>query len=281
MKDRMKFGISSWCYPWSLGVAVGPQPSKKMTALELLGKAVEYKVDLVQIAENLPLEKLKRAELNELKEFAEANGISIEVGTKGIKKAHLLELLEIASYLQSPILRVLPAFFGSSAVMDEVESCIRQVLPYFEKEGITIVLENTEAFKAEDYAGLMRRIDHPYFKMCLDLANAMGIMEGPDYVMQKLAPYIGNFHFKDVKVTRSETVIGFSVFGTPAGQGDLSLPWIIEQLETFGLNPSIIVELWPTFTENIQKTMVLEDDWVRQSVDYLKSVKRSPKINLL
>jgi len=272
MKDRMRFGISSWCYPWSMGVTVGPQPVKKMTALQLLEKAAEYKVDLVQIAENLPLENLTRNELEDVKDFAVANGISIEAGTKGIEKAHLLKLLEIASYLQSPILRVLPAFFGSSAVMKEVETSIREVLPYFEREGITIVLENTEAFKANDYAGLMKRIDHPSFRMCLDLANALGTMEGPEYVMQKLLPYIGNFHFKDVKVTRSETVIGFSVFGTPAGKGDLSLPWIIEQLETSGLNPSIIVELWPTFTENIQKTMLLEDDWVRQSVDYLKSV---------
>ena len=156
MKDRIIFGISSWCYPWGLGVAVGPQPTKKMTALQLLEKAVEYKVDLVQIADNLPLEKLARNELDQLKDFAEANGISIEVGTKGIEKAHLLKLLEIASYLQSPILRVLPAFFGSSAVMNEVETSIREVLPHFEREGIVIVLENTEAFKANDYAGLMK-----------------------------------------------------------------------------------------------------------------------------
>lgn len=268
----MKFGIGSWCYPWSMGVTVGPQPTKKMTAIQLLEKAVEYKVDLVQIAENLPLEKLTRKELEEVKDFAEANGIAIEVGTKGIEKGHLLKLLDVASYLQSPILRVLPAFFGSSAVMKEVETSIRQVIPHFEREGITIVLENTEAFKANDYAGLMKRIDHPRFRMCLDLANALGTMEGPEYVMQKLLPYIGNFHFKDVKVTRSETVIGFSVIGTPAGIGGLSLPWIIEQLEANGMNPSIIVELWPPFTENIQETMLLEDDWVRQSVDYMKSV---------
>lgn len=269
---KHRFGISSWCYPWSLGVAVGPQPSQKLTAMELLEKAVEYKVDLVQIADNLPLEKLSQSELVELKKKADSNGIAIEVGTKGIEKTHLLRLLEIAKLLQSPTLRVLPAFFGSSALMGEVELCIRQVLPNFEKEGITIVLENTEAFKADDYAGLMNRISHPHFKMCLDLANALGTMEGPEYVMQKLMPYIGNFHFKDVKVTRSETVMGFSVFGSPAGQGDLSLPWIVEHFDAYGLNPSIILELWPTFTENIQKTMVLEDDWVRQSVDYMRSI---------
>lgn len=268
----MKFGISSWCYPWSMGVAKGPQPERKMTAMELLQKAVKYEVNLVQIADNLPLEKLSKNELDDLAAYAGDHGISIEVGTKGIEEAHLLNLLEIAKKFSSPVLRVLPAFFGSSAVMKEVENSIRKVLPRFEKEGVFIVLENTEAFKAEDYAALMERINHPHFKMCLDLANALGTMEGPEYVMQKLIPYVGNFHFKDVKVSRSETVMGFSVYGTPSGQGDLSLPRILGQLHGLGLSPSIIIELWPTFVNNIEDTMALEDAWVRESVAYLRSV---------
>lgn len=253
-------------------MAKGPQPKRKMTAMELLQKAVAYEVDLVQIADNLPLEKLSQPDLEELAEFAKANGISIEVGTKGNEETHLLRLLEISKYFSSPVLRVLPAFFGSAAVMKEVETSIRKVLPQFEKEEVTVVLENTEAFRADAYAALMDRVDHPRFKMCLDLANALGCMEGPEYVMQKLVPYVGNFHFKDVKVTRSETVMGFSVFGTPSGQGDLSLPWILEQLKTHGLAPSVIIELWPTFVENIEKTMVLEDRWLRESVEYMRSV---------
>jgi len=253
-------------------VAKGPQPLRKMTAMELLSRAKEYEVDLLQFADNLPLEKLSRPELEKLAAVAKEEGISIEVGTRGNEEAHLLKLLEITIQFNSPILRVLPAFFGSSAVMKEVEANIRRVLPRFEREEVTIVLENTEAFKAAEYAALMERMDHPNFKMCLDLANALGTMEGPEYVMDKLLPYVGNFHFKDVKVTRSETIVGFSVVGTPSGQGDLSLPWILEQLEAQDLAPSIIIELWPTFMENIEKTMALEEAWVRESVDYMRSV---------
>jgi sugar phosphate isomerase/epimerase len=262
-----------------MGVAKGPQPEKIMTAIELLQKAVEYEVDLVQIADNLPLEKLSMSELEELAGFAREKSISVEVGTKGITETHLLSFLDIAIQFSSPVLRVLPAFFGSSAVMNEVETSIRKVLPSFEKEGVILVLENTEAFKAEEYAALMERIGHPSIKMCLDLANALGIMEGPEHVMDKLISYVGNFHFKDVKVTRSETVMGFSVFGTPAGQGDLSLPWILELLEAHGLSPSIIIELWPTFVENIEKTMILEDAWVMESVEYMHSVMAKARFN--
>ncbi len=268
----MKFGISSWCYPWSMGVAVGPQPDRKMTAMELMESARKYGVPLVQIADNLPLENLSTGELEALRDFADLHGIAIEVGTKGNHEEHLVRFLEIAQFLDSPVLRVLPAFFGSSAVMAQVEASVRKVLPRFDRAGITMVLENTEAFKAEDYAALMERVDHPRFRMCLDLANALGTMEGPEFVMERLLPWVGNFHFKDVKVKRSETVMGFSVYGTPAGQGDISLPWILENFRKAGLDPSVIIELWPTYTGDITTTMELEDAWVKESVEYMRSV---------
>ena len=267
-----RFGIGSWCYPWSMGVAKGPQPKRKMTALELLHRAVELDVGLVQFADNCPLETLSTAELDSLVAFAESNQLEMEVGTKGVEEQHLLRLLEIAGQLDSPILRVLPAFFGSSAVMDEVERRIRSVLPKFEKAGITMVLENTEAFRAAEYAALIERIDHPRFRMCLDLANALGIMEGPEFVMEKLISHIGNFHFKDVKVKRSETVIGFTVYGTPAGDGDLSLPWILEQFAAHDVQTSVIIEHWPNYEENMERTMELEEEWTRKSVAYMRSV---------
>lgn len=269
---NLKFGISSWCYPWSMGVVKGPQPPEKMTWHDLLSKAAEMEVTLVQLADNFPLERLSNAELDDLKSFAKANSISLEVGTKGIEGNHLLKMLDIALHLESPILRILPAFFGSSAILKEVESKINQVLPRFEKEAIIMVLENTEAFKAIDYAGLLNRVNHPNFKMCVDLANALGIMEGPEFVLETLLPFCGNFHFKDVQVRRSETVMGFTVYGTPAGKGDLSLPWILKQMEIHRKSPSIIIELWPTWRGNIEETLILEDKWTRESVAYMKSV---------
>jgi sugar phosphate isomerase/epimerase len=255
-----------------MGVVKGPQPPKKMTWQELLNKAVEFGVDLVQFADNLPLEELSNRELDDLKSFAGENKLSIEVGTKGIEEGHLLNMLDIALQLHSPILRVLPAFFGSSAIMKELEVKIKRVLPRFEKENTVMVLENTEAFKAEEYADLIQRVGHPNFQMCVDLANALGIMEGPEFVLGKLISYCGNFHFKDVAVKRSETVLGFSVRGTPAGQGDLSLPWIIKQLELNHKSPSIIIEHWPTWSNTIEETMLLEENWTRESVAYMKSI---------
>ncbi len=272
MSSIFQFGISSWSYPWSIGVNKGPQPHKKMTALELLRNAVELNVELVQIADNLPLEQLSSYEIGELAHFASVHKLNIEVGTKGTDPDHLLRFLEIAKTLKSPLLRTLPALFGKRAVLDEVEQNIRTVLPQFEKSNVVIVLENTEAFHADEYVQLMESIDSPYFRMCLDLANALGIMEGHEYVMERLIPYCGNFHFKDIEVIRSQTLMGFSVNGKPSGQGQIPLHKVIDAFKAQNLCPSVVIELWPPLQETLEQTIKMETEWVKQSVNYMRGV---------
>ena len=164
--------------------------------------------------------------------------------------------------------------FGKKAVMPELELNIREVLPKFEEAGVCIVLENTEAFKAQEYVDLMERVNHQNFRMCLDLANALGAMEGYEYVLDKLIPYCGNYHFKDVEVVRSKTLMGFTVQGKPSGQGQLSLPWVLDELNKRALTPSVIIELWPPFQENIETTLLLEDKWLIESVEHMRSLTK-------
>ena len=270
--QAFKFGISSWSNPWSIGVAKGPQPKVPLTALGLLNKAKELGVNLVQFADNLPLEKLTESELVMVKTFADTNKIDIEVGTKGIEKDHLLQFLKLAQFFHSPILRTLPALFGKKAEIKEVANNLIDVLPLFKKAGVTIVLENTEAFKAEEYAKLMKHINHPNLKMCIDPANALGIMEGYEHVLETLLPFCGNYHFKDIEVVRSQTLMGFAVNGKPSGQGQLPFPRILNQLVKHKLKPSIIIVLWPPLQETMEETIALENDWVKQSVEYLRSI---------
>mgnify|MGYP000944512212 CR=1 FL=1 len=76
----MKLGISSYTYPWAIGVP-GYPPERPMSALGLLDRARDVGVEVVQICENLPLDRLAPAELEALAERARELGISLEVGT--------------------------------------------------------------------------------------------------------------------------------------------------------------------------------------------------------
>jgi sugar phosphate isomerase/epimerase len=267
-----KLGISSWSYPWAVGVAKGPRLQRRLSALDLLQKAIGLDIGLVQIADNMPLEDLPWETLVKCKRFAVENDLHIEVGTKGVDSDHLLKFLEIAHFMHSPILRTLPAVFGQRVDIPEVEANLRKVLPAFEKEGITIVLENQEAYKAAELAELMDRVNHPNLKICLDMANALGAMEGPEHIMKLLGPHCGNFHFKDITVIRSQTIVGFSVEGRPSGQGDLPIRWALEQLKEFGVDHTTIIELWPPWQGNITSTVRMEEEWVTRSVEFMKTL---------
>jgi len=80
----MKLGISSWTYTWAVGVP-GHSPEHSMTALDLLNRASELEVHLLQVADNLPLDQLSPAELDAFEKRAAELDISIEVGMRGIR----------------------------------------------------------------------------------------------------------------------------------------------------------------------------------------------------
>ena len=271
---KFQFGISSWSFPWAVGVRKGPRPGRCMGAHDLVENAHQLEVDLVQIADNLPLENLPWESMIRLKRTASEMGVKIEIGTKGTQKDHLHKFLEIAQFLGTDLVRVLPAIFGKRAALSEVESNLRAVLPAYKEAGVVMVLENQEAYKAIEYRELMEDINHPNLRVCLDLANALGALEGPEYVMQELGPWCGNFHFKDVLVSRGETVMGFTVEGRPAGQGSLSLPWALGKLMDFGIEHTTILELWPPWQGSIEETIALEKKWVGESVAYMKSLQQ-------
>lgn len=272
LHSAVDFGISSWSYPWAIGVAKGPQPPTPLSALGLLEKAKAYNVPIVQYADNLPLEKLSHAEIDELKRFAYTAGIRIEVGTKGITQEHMLRFLDLAQTLGSPVVRTLPALFGQRIPIEEVEIQLRQVLNAYAKAGVTIVLENQEAYRSQEYADMMARVDHPNLQICLDLSNALGAMEGPGHAMKRMGPYCGNLHFKDVVIIRSQTLMGFAIEGRPAGQGSIPIEWTLERLQQYGKRPSVIIELWPPFQEDLEATIAMEDEWVQQSVTFMRTL---------
>jgi L-ribulose-5-phosphate 3-epimerase UlaE len=104
------------------------------------------------------------------------------------------------------------------------------------------------------------------------LANALGKMEGPYYVFEQMMPYCANYHFKDIEIIRSPTLMGFSVNGKPSGLGQIPVKWVLNKLKSNNMFPSVIIELWPPLQEDIDKTIELENNWATESVTNLKLI---------
>jgi sugar phosphate isomerase/epimerase len=237
----------------------------------LLEKAVEANASVVQIADNLPLHELADGELEQLREAATARGLALEAGTRGLDPEHLAQYISIAHRIGARILRtVLSGSLLGPKQVAAAESAIRQALPALERQGVTLALENNEAFSAAEFAGIMRRIANPHVGICLDTANSLGRSETLQTVVKNLAEHAVVLHAKDYEIRRIDTRMGFSIVGTPAGDGRVDFAWVLAELRRHGRSGiSVIVEHWPPFAGTIEESVRIEEEWFSRSVRFL------------
>ncbi len=267
----MKIGISSWTYSWNIGVAGYPKPAHPMTAMDLLQKAKEYQVDVLQIADNLPLEKLSFGEREELAKQAKAWGIQMEVGTKGIRPERILPFLGIAEQMGSPIVRTLLHDETGCPTLAEAEEMLRLFLPELGKRNLILAIENHDFFSVKDLRKLVETLGDEHIRICLDPVNNLAQGESTNDVFAALEEYTVNFHCKDYTIARKPSNLGFDVEGCPAGEGLLDLACCRKHFPQEDL--SFVVELWTPWQGDIDATCQMEACWAEISLANLKKIK--------
>jgi sugar phosphate isomerase/epimerase len=264
----MHLGISSYTYTWAVGVP-GYPVVEPLTVWGLLAKAVALGVRVVQVADNLPLHRLPTEEVTRLAAAAADQGIQLEVGTRGIAPEHLRTYLRLAQQVRAPFLRIVIDTADHHPPPDEVVATLNRVLPDFAAAGVTLAIENHDRFRVATLVEMLTRLDGPV-GICLDTVNSFGALEGPDVVVAALGPWTVNLHVKDFRVRRAGHSMGFTVEGTPAGEGQLDLEWLLAQLAGFGRDVNAILELWTPPEPSVAATIAKEDAWARQSVASLR-----------
>lgn len=79
-------------------------------------------------------------------------------------------------------------------------------------------------------------------------------------------------HAKDYDIRRIDTRMGFSVVGTPAGDGRVDFNYVLAELRRRGRSGiSVIVEHWPPFNGTIEETIRMEQEWLERSVRFLRA----------
>jgi sugar phosphate isomerase/epimerase len=266
----MRLGISSWTYPWAIGVSGFPPPVRPIRLADLLERAGALKVGVVQVADNLPLHELDSAELRDARDQALSLGLRIEIGTRSVEPVHLLRYLRLAVKFDAVLLRTLTRSLEEQASLEQAEKWIREVLPEFEAQGVTLGLENYEKHSCRDLAALVRRLESTHVGICLDTVNSLGALETPEVVVETLAPLTVNLHIKDFVIDRVPQMMGFVVSGVPAGTGKLAIPWLLGQMPV-GNDASAILEQWPPLRESVEATIAMEQEWAERGVQYLRS----------
>ncbi|MBN2807414.1 MAG: sugar phosphate isomerase/epimerase [Prolixibacteraceae bacterium] len=265
----MQLGISSYAYTWSVGVP-GKMPAKCLSAFDLVDKAVALGVSTVQIADNLPLHEMSRNELTSLRDYAKGKGVQIEVGSRGMTLENVTRYLEIARLFRSPILRMVIDSKGFEPTLEKCIVTVKQLVPALVEAGVQLAIENHDRFKAAEFARIVAETDQEWTGICLDSVNSMGAGEGIAEVVKTLAPFTINLHLKEFNIQRVWHNMGFVVEGLPAGQGMLDIPWLLNEIRVFKRCDSAILELWTPPEEVINKTIKKEEQWVQESIRFLK-----------
>ncbi|KGP74395.1 sugar phosphate isomerase/epimerase family protein [Pontibacillus yanchengensis] len=261
----MLIGLGSFMFRYSVGTN-SFQPEHPLDAVGLVKKAAEFGADLVQFAENLPLDDYTQADLLRVKEVASKNNIVLEAGTAGATKEILYRHLEIAKSIDAKLVRVAPHAPNLNLTYHEIRDAILLVLPEYERAGVSIGIENHFTMKSEDLVALMQEIDHPLVGTCVDTGNSIAQQEWPLETVKMLAPFAKSLHLKDYDMHMHPEGIGVNVRGCPLGEGMQDIQEVMGIIQHYGTNINVVLEQWMPKLENEIDTLKQEEEWIRRSL---------------
>ena len=271
----MRLGISSYTFPWAVGVPGHAQPRRRMTAVDLVNEASRMGAATLQFGDNLPLHELPAAELDDLRAASRRLGIAIEVGTYGVSQDVLLNYLRCAQHLDAKLVRTLLPRRAGANDLGDVVAALAAVLPAYELAGVVLAVENYELYSAAQFAEMLRRLPSASLGMCVDTANNLGRGESLAELITAFGGRIACLHMKDVRTSRLSTRMGFVVEGCPAGQGIVDLTEAMRSLKAAGVSMaelSVILEQWPPAQADIEQTLRLEREWAHASFEHMQRV---------
>jgi 3-oxoisoapionate decarboxylase len=264
----MKLGINTYTYMWSIGFE-GSRPAKPFGLNDLLSKAVELGVNVIQLGPNLPLDQVPDIELEDFIQASRSLKIELELGTRGLDPDHISRQLELSQRLSSRLLRTVPEINGQAPTPSDLPSLLNRLVTSLERANIVLALENGNT-PAQDLKSALDYVGSPLIGIVLDTVNSLAVSEGWKYVAEMLAPYTMCLHYKDFSIQRVRSMMGFRVEGTPAGQGHLEIGWLLEQLKASPHPFNVILELWPPEQATLAETVLLEQQWAVESIPYLR-----------
>lgn len=249
--------------------SISPKP---LSAFDLVDKAFNSGLRVLQIADNLPLEYLSAKQISDLSEYARTKQITIEMGSRGLTIEHTMECLETAKLLNSSILRMVIDGPGYEPDLNSVITTVQQMVPEFKSRNIKLAIENHDRFKAREFEKTILSSGNEWVGICLDSVNSMGAGEGIETVSEILMPYTLNLHLKDFSIKRASHKMGLIVEGRPAGSGMLKISELVSRLSVMNRCQSAILELWTPPEPSLEATIIKEDKWAHESIGFLRTI---------
>lgn len=262
----MAIGLSTYCFFWRGSDRV----ERPLRLVDMVEQTAEAGLRLFQICDSPVLAGLTPTQLRDLRTAADATGVALEVGTRGLQPDHLRHHLRIAEALGARLVRSMWTSGDDRPDRAEAARRVREVLGDFVAQGVTLALETYEQVPTGELLGLVEELDSPALGICLDPGNTVAALENPRDVVERCAPRTVNLHVKDFGFARSPGWVGFELNGRPLGAGLLDLDHLLGTVRPDERGISQVVEHWLPWQVDAATTCATEAAWTQRSVDVLR-----------
>jgi sugar phosphate isomerase/epimerase len=263
----MTIGLGTYAFFWQWhDTADNP-----LTLPQMIDRTADLGVSLFQICDYPPIESYEPADLDRLRSHATRRGVRLELGTRGVRPAHLRRYLDIARRLDANMLRSMINTSDHRPSPDEAISMLASAAPVLEHAGVVLALETYEQIPVATMVDIVRRVDSPAIGICVDPGNCVAALELPAQTVEAVAPYVWNVHVKDFAFSRREGWVGFTLAGCPLGDGLLDYQHLITTTPANERGLSQIIEHWLPWQGDSTSTIRTENEWNLHSLTYLRS----------
>jgi sugar phosphate isomerase/epimerase len=237
----------------------------------MIERTAQAGLTLFQICDHPALTTLSPDALRDLRSVAEDTGVTLEIGTRGLQPDHLRNHLRIAELLGVRLVRSMVTSGDDHPDRAEAARRLREVLPAFAVQGVTLALETYEQVQTSELLGLVEDLDDAHLGICLDPGNTVAALERPVDVVTRCAPRTVNLHVKDFGFARSPGWVGFELSGRPLGTGLLDLDHLLGTVRPDERGISQIIEHWLPWQDDAASTCATEAAWTQRSIDVLRA----------
>ncbi len=250
-------GLSTYAFFWQ----VSDRAPARLALSEQFRRTRELGASVFQICDYSPLPDFSDDELKDARKCADELGLTLELGTKGIKPDHLANYLRMADLLGAKVVRSMVTAPDHRPTLLEAEALLRQSMRAYEASGVSVALETYEQLSSTDLVALVESVGSKRLGICLDPANCVANLEHPIAVIDRCAPYVACIHVKDFAFTRRGGWVGFTLEGVPLGKGLLPYDYMIEKVDPDHRGINQVVEHWLTWQDDYATTSRIENEW--------------------
>jgi 3-oxoisoapionate decarboxylase len=260
-------GLGSYAFYWQSS-DLNDAPLSLLAQIE---KTAELGLQLFQICDYAPLQKMSDEELESVRDRANQLGVTIELGTRGLDTDHLLRFLELAKFFDSTLVRTMVQSSVSDNSVDEAVQKLQAVIREYETAGVSLALETYEQISTRDLVQIVEQVASKNLGICLDVANVVARLENPKECAEIAGEKVNAIHVKDFQFSRQEGWVGFVYSGASLGEGLLDYQHLINTIRPAERGINQVIEHWVPWTKDLQTTIELEKLWTNKSVEYLRS----------